>query len=1262
MTQSEAKAQLLVIIKSQGAQETINQIKSLNTAVNQQMGEAAKMAGVSMGGFSQTLRNVGASLTQAGAQLGQWGDALITSGKNTQWLGRQFLYNVSLPLIAIGTVATKAALDFSQSMAWVAAAAGTTTSETDADFMLMKNAAETMGRTTLFSSQEAAKGLYEFVSAGFSAAEAAKQLPIAVKFAEAAQLDLGDATQFSSQMLHIWERKGYDLTKIMDIVSVSVQKSQAHFSDFTHNIEQSAAFADVAGVSFEDLSSAMMVMADRGVPAARAGFNLRQALSQMINPSNQAQEILQKLNITYWDAQGKLKPFPTILNDIRKSTMGMTDEEKSNTLAKLFNVRAGSAMLSLLQGTDEEYQRYVDIVNNASGATNEMAGTMEQSSFGQFKITMNQIKQSIIDFGEAILPTIIPMMQKLGEVIRNVTKWFSELSDEKKAFIVKIGLAVIAIGPLLIALGMLKEGLGLVFKGTQYALQGLGSLITMLGNLKKATSAIQMSGLTSQITNSTSAITGWGTSTATTATATKGLFAGLSGSLGPLLLAIGAVIASLGSMYVAFKDNFWGIKDKFLEATSSLRQAWSEFVKTLDEALAPLGGLKVVLGYVWQGFLFLVKVIGFVLSLPIAGFIKGLAEVIQLLTIEIRLVNSAVVWLANKLGEIVGKFQVFISNVTNAGRAIKEWFLDKIELLITKISDGIKSVLLFGEAFKKHITDKLGETIINIEKFVKSVQDKLLNFLGLSPEHFGYSVFRDNVKKALDGVLNYIDQNFVIPARKKLASFLGIEEKDFGDINKVLQGLKGALTKIRDAMWKEIQSFFLKGEGNPFAEIGEWARKGLSQINWFSVLKIISGPFGMAWNAGTWIGEFSMTPLGKKIGEALGKINWFSVLKVVSGPFGMAWNLGEWMGGINWNIVGRKLKETFSKINWKDVLKVITGPFGMAWNLGEWFGGLNWKSIGTKIKEFFAKINWGEVLLSLTGPIGQAWKLGEFFGNLFEVKRPEIEKAGEKIPDAVGKGATNEQSKLKLITQIGFLLGQIAAMALPYALAGFLSVGWEVVKGIGQGIAQLFGDLWNKGKEALGNVINGIGSSIGDAWNKGAEIASNVAQGIVGWLENLYNKGREVAIKIKDGIWSIAGEMWDAGAGLIKNLIAGLESKLNNMSGAVKSAWDIIVNYLHQSYNPLLPAEKWGGELIDNYVTGLKKGMPLLNNQLSSLSGANINVGNSPLQGRGTASSNTYEINYNLNPGVIIASPGELREFKRKMNDMEKQEQRRIAI
>ena len=75
---------------------------------------------------------------------------------------------------------------------------------------------------------------------------------------------------------------------------------------------------------------------------------------------------------------------------------------------------------------------------------------------------MEQIKNTMIDLGNAVAPVIIPIAQDISRVIAK----FRELSPEVKGIIVKAGLFIVAAGPILTTLGTITVGIaGLVIGG-----------------------------------------------------------------------------------------------------------------------------------------------------------------------------------------------------------------------------------------------------------------------------------------------------------------------------------------------------------------------------------------------------------------------------------------------------------------------------------------------------------------------------------------------------------------------------------------------------------------------------------------------------------------------------------------------------------------------------------------------------------------------------------------------------------------------------
>lgn len=434
------------------------------------LGRAATSAvGGALSRLSSGIEFVRQRALMLGPALSTLGSRMIRFGSTAQMIGMRLMTSLTVPLLGLGAVAVKTFLDFDKAMRKTAAAAGTTQSMLDKNYRAMYTAAIESSKVTIYSATESASALYELVSAGMSAAQSAKMLTPTLKFAEAAGLEVGDAAQYATSQYHLWSSAGYDLNKIFDITATAVQKSQAHFSDFTHNVELSGIFAKNAGQPFEELAAAIMVASNRGAALGTIGFNLRQSFTQMMNPSKKAKDVMKALGISYYDAQGKMKPLSAILETLRAKTKGMTNQQRDLTLQTLFNVRAGGVMRTLLEGTNEEYAKYLKMLEKSGGSMRAMAKIIEESPSAAFQMTINRLQAIGITIGAHLLPMVI----ELGNQIEKLGKWFNSLNKRQQLAIMYFGLLLAAIGPVVKIIGAFSTVLGLPIKL-------LGSMLTIL--------------------------------------------------------------------------------------------------------------------------------------------------------------------------------------------------------------------------------------------------------------------------------------------------------------------------------------------------------------------------------------------------------------------------------------------------------------------------------------------------------------------------------------------------------------------------------------------------------------------------------------------------------------------------------------------------------------------------------------------------------------------------------------------------------------
>ena len=134
-----------------------------------------------------------------------------------------------------------------------------------------------------------------------------------------------------------------------------------------------------------------------------------------------------------------------------------------------------------IKGMEISYNDLSKALKRANGQGGKYYGAMEKSSktlTGQ----VNQLKAETMDMLGELTKSLMPVAKKVISKVKEVIKWFNDLSDAEKNNIVKIGLMVAAAGPLLKVLssgisiiGGVTKGVGTFTKAVALAHNGIGT-------------------------------------------------------------------------------------------------------------------------------------------------------------------------------------------------------------------------------------------------------------------------------------------------------------------------------------------------------------------------------------------------------------------------------------------------------------------------------------------------------------------------------------------------------------------------------------------------------------------------------------------------------------------------------------------------------------------------------------------------------------------------------------------------------------------
>lgn len=409
---------------------------------------------------------------KASSALKDGSDKLIKVGSSVSSAGDKVLA-LSAPLVGLGIAAGKVGMDFDSQMSRVKAISSATAEE----FKKLNEQALQLGADTAFSSKEAALGMENLASAGFSVSEIMAAMPGMLDLAASSGEDLATSADIAASTLRGFGLAADQAGHVADVLARNAADTNASVADTGEAMKYIAPIARAMGLSLEEVTAAIGEMANAGIKGSQAGTTLRGALSRLADPSKESAKAMKQIGFNAFDSQGKLLPLRDLIDRLQKSTKNLTDKQKEQAMSTIFGQEAMSGMLTLIQAGPQELEKLTNSYKNSNGAAKEMANTMQDNA----KSSVEQMFGSIETAGIKLEQTFAPTIKKVADYIGDLADRFSQLSPETQESIVKALGMTVALG------GLLKVGGGVI--GTVGNIAGGISKITGVMGVASVASA-----------------------------------------------------------------------------------------------------------------------------------------------------------------------------------------------------------------------------------------------------------------------------------------------------------------------------------------------------------------------------------------------------------------------------------------------------------------------------------------------------------------------------------------------------------------------------------------------------------------------------------------------------------------------------------------------------------------------------------------------------------------------------------------------------
>ncbi|TKN41906.1 phage tail tape measure protein [Enterococcus faecium] len=399
-------------------------------------------------------------------------------GKVMQGTGAAMTKYITTPLIGVGVAVAKVGGDFEEQMSRVKAISGATGDT----FEQMKQQAIDLGAKTAFSAKESAAGMENLASAGFSAQEIMKVMPGLLDLAAVSGGDVALASENTATALRGFGLEASEAGHVADVFARAAADTNAEVGDMGEALKYVAPVANSMGISLEETAAAIGIMSDAGIKGSQAGTTLRGALSRLARPTKAMQDTMDNLGVSFYDADGKMKPLKTQVELLKKAFEGLTPEQQQNALVTLYGQESLSGMMALIDKGPDSLGKLTKSLKDSDGAADDMARTMQDNMNSSIEQMFGAFESAAIVIQKILAPSI----KKVADAISGLVEKFVSAPESTQRLVVAIGAIAIAIGPVLYALGMLvkafqtmKVGLGVLGNGISL-FKKLGSAIGFL--------------------------------------------------------------------------------------------------------------------------------------------------------------------------------------------------------------------------------------------------------------------------------------------------------------------------------------------------------------------------------------------------------------------------------------------------------------------------------------------------------------------------------------------------------------------------------------------------------------------------------------------------------------------------------------------------------------------------------------------------------------------------------------------------------------
>ena len=335
---------------------------------------------------------------------------------------------------AAGAIALGKAVGLATSFNSEIAVLGATTGATGEQLTQAAAAAREFGRDITLpgvTAGDAAKTITEFSKAGLDLNESIAATRGGLQLAQAAQLSYTDAVTLTANALNAFGLSGNQAVRVADTLANASNLAQGGIEDTALALRQAASAAEIVGVSFEDTTALLTLLAKNGLTGSDAGTALRTSFLRLVNPSKEANAIIKNLGINLRDAAGNVRP--QVFAEFAEAQRNLSVSTQQANAAIVFGQDAFRAFGVLSQEGTEGLNE-VQAALGETGTAARIAGARMTGLAGAQENLSNQLSTLGETIGQIATPPLTFFVDELARYVSITGSVISESDAVAEAF------------------------------------------------------------------------------------------------------------------------------------------------------------------------------------------------------------------------------------------------------------------------------------------------------------------------------------------------------------------------------------------------------------------------------------------------------------------------------------------------------------------------------------------------------------------------------------------------------------------------------------------------------------------------------------------------------------------------------------------------------------------------------------------------------------------------------------------------------------